>query len=157
MATPTSFSPLLEKWLKKVNPKNILEWGPGYSTKMMVELCPNAKIASIEHNSKWSEHFGRELNSSNVRIILIESPEEDRNDERWNKYTRPFNVAKFDFIFVDGRERVRCLEYAREAIKPEGVVMIHDSDREEYRKGFEGFDIIEEEHGTTCLKPKSAV
>lgn len=46
---------------------------------------------------------------------------------------------KFDFIFVDGRFRRRALKVAREAINPEGVVFLHDADREYYYSALKDF------------------
>lgn len=155
MAGPTSFIPMIEKWCEKIKPKNILEWGPGYSTKMFLDLCPEARIASVEHSEEWANKWKKEIQHKNLSIILIEAPEDDRTDERWNNYTNPLKTSKFDLIFVDGRERVRCLKSALNMVKPNGVVILHDGEREEYREGTRLYDVVEVEHDTICLKKKA--
>ena len=154
MASPTSFKPLLTKWCKAVKPSRILEWGPGESTLLMEKLRPKAKILSLEHQKvwykKWVNHFGVE---GNVLLLLSEASEEDRSDKEWREYTNPtYSDMKFDLIFIDGRERVKCLEFAKKVISDKGVVILHDSERGEYAEGIKLFDVVEEDNGTIILK-----
>jgi spermidine synthase len=43
--------------------------------------------------------------------------------------------VKFDVIIVDGRDRVNCCKQAIEALSPDGVVVLDDSEREFYAPG----------------------
>jgi len=152
MAPPQSYKPMLKKWCNIIRPKRILEWGPGESTKLMRELCPDAEIISVEHQRKyydiWSKHFE---NDPKTKIILKEADESDRTLPCWDEYTQPVD-GKFDLIFVDGRERVRCLRYAKKVITKNGIVLLHDSERGYYKKGIELFEKLEEWGGTVCLR-----
>jgi SAM-dependent methyltransferase len=46
---------------------------------------------------------------------------------------------QYDFIFVDGRKRRRCLLEAARLLKPGGVVMLHDAYRPHYQCAFPAF------------------
>jgi len=49
--------------------KIMLEWGSGGST---IEFSPHVKkYYSIEHNKEWYEKVNNEVNTTNLRIILI--------------------------------------------------------------------------------------
>lgn len=157
MASPTSFRPLLEKWCKKVRPSRILEWGPGESTKDMIKWCPDAKIISIEHQKQYFEEWDKYFNpDENVLILLREAPESDRSDKGWKEYIEPSHSdTKFDLIFVDGRERVKCMKYALSVLSEKGVVLLHDAERGEYNEGINLYDIADHGDGTFILKPKA--
>ena len=153
MAATESYREMLSKWCCVVNPKKILEYGPGKSTELMRMFCPEAEITSIENDVKWYKEAVK-LESDLTHIVLAEAPEDDRNDPRWLDYI--CQSGMFDLIFIDGRERVRCLVWAREYIKPNGVIILHDSEREEYQPGIELFDKLEEWGGTVVLRRKHA-
>jgi hypothetical protein len=40
----------------------------------------------------------------------------------------------YDLIFIDGREREKCLMVAQGKLKPNGIVIIHDAERESYQE-----------------------
>ena len=51
----------------------------------------------------------------------------------------PKDAAPFDFILIDGRSRIACLERAIEWISDKGVVVLHDSNREFYHSALVNF------------------
>jgi len=145
MAAPTSFKSILTKWCEKIQPKRILEWGPGVSTEMMEKLCPHAFIFSFEHQKQYYDHWSNRLKST---LFLVED---------LNTYANGGNIIweeKFDMIFVDGRNRVSCLRKALDLVKDDGVVILHDAEREEYRQGIELFTTVDvdDDQGTVVLK-----
>jgi len=142
---------LLIKYLRLVKPKRILEWGPGQSTKIMLQECPNAQIICCENKKGWFEKYQRELGDK-VRFIYVDAPDNNRQDNRWTAYTDPAVKGKFDLIFVDGRERVRCLQTAFKRLKPNGIVLLHDANRTYYEEGIRLFDQVEKANDTVCLK-----
>lgn len=154
MAGPKSFEGLLKKWCERVKPKRILEWGPGYSTQVMREVCPDAIIISIEHQVKYQQEWAKKFwEDEKTFIVLWSAPEDNREDPDWEFYADSPLKGKFDLIFVDGRERVRCMEsiIKRHLLNKGGVVLLHDSERGEYQKGIELFTKLEEDYGTVCL------
>lgn len=151
MANPTSFMNLLKKWVIKIKPKNIFEWGPGYSTHIMRNMCPESYIVTMEHQQQFYDEWKKTLN---VTILLREAPESDRKNIKWKDYCEPeeFEKEKFDLIFVDGRERVRCAKWAKEHLNKNGVIILHDSERPEYDEVRKFLKVVEEESGTCVLK-----
>lgn len=146
-----SFIELLKKYLSLIKPKRILEWGPGQSTKIMLYDCPGVEITCCEDKKKWFEKYYPEFGNK-VDFIYVDAPERDRKDSSWDAYTNPAVKGKFDLIFVDGRERVKCLKTAFKRVNFDGVVLVHDSNRARYQPGIRLFNLIEESGYTSCLK-----
>lgn len=137
MAGFYSYIPLLAKYLRIIAPKRVLEWGPGESTRIIQQLCPDAQIVTIENNPAYA----------GSGIILLSTK------EAYVSY--PLGLGKkFDFIFVDGFDdwRPDCLDVAHEVVADDGVVLLHDSERSWYREAVEKFCILEENDGTVVLK-----
>jgi len=57
----------------------------------------------------------------------------------------------FDLIFIDGRSRCDCITMGALIPAPTGNVVVHDSERANYRRAFSRFHSIEEFPGTTVL------
>lgn len=149
MAGFNSFEPLLRKWLKETQPKQILEFGPGRSTEIMVEECPTAKIYSLETDEKWYHRYFKKYESNpNVNVILVPPTLLADLPRNWKKM--------FDFVFVDGLcdMRVACLRTASSLLLSEGVVLLHDSERAKYREGVALFAKVEERDGTLVMRRK---
>lgn len=150
MAGFNSFEPLLRKWLQKIHPVCILEFGPGRSTEIMIEECPSARIYSLESDPGWyRKYFNHYKDNPNVNVILV--PETFLADapRSWKKM--------YDFIFVDGLcdMRVNCLHTASMLLLFHGVVILHDSERAKYSEGVELFEKVEESDGTLVMRRKS--
>jgi SAM-dependent methyltransferase len=63
--------------------------------------------------------------------------EQDRRADLDDYVTYPARLSRrFDFIFVDGRKRRRCLIEAARLLKPNGLVLLHDSYRRHYQCAF---------------------
>lgn len=124
-----------------------LEWGSGGSTiqfPLFLRTLPGEfEWQSIEHSLEWRNRVREELKQhglSEVRINLFNC-DGDPKKELLNDYVRfPFVLRKrFDFIFVDGRKRRRCLINAAKLLAPGGVVMLHDAERVWYHCAFDHF------------------
>ena len=151
MAGFNSFEPTLRKWLREINPKQILEWGTGRSTEIMTEECPTAKISSLESSQRWYKHyFTKYRYSKYVNVIFVPPKLLADLPRSWNKM--------FDLVFVDGLcdMRVACLRTASVLVYRDGVVILHDSERPKYAEGVALFDKIEEKDGTLVMKRKGA-
>lgn len=149
MAGFNSFEPLLRKYLKEIKPNQILEWGTGYSTAIMAEECPSAQIYSLESDPGWyHKYFNVYKSSKYVSVILVPPILFADLPRRWKKM--------FDLIFVDGLcdMRVSCLRTASVLVHRDGVVILHDSERDKYAEGVALFDKIEESDGTLVMKRK---
>ena len=142
----SSFEPLLRRVMKLLpSEPEILEWGPGFSTGIMVQERPRALIDTVEHDEYWFNVYKQKYaDFSNIRIHYVPD-----FPEYW---VRPTRLGKtFDLIFVDGTERIECLKVAYQLVKKGGWVMLHDSERLEYHNGVKLFKVLHEEGDTTAM------
>ena len=147
MAPFRSYVTLLQKYLRKIRPNRILEWGPGGSTALMIQECPHAEIVSYEHDSEWFKVAVNKFSRDNV--FIRHAVEQD--------YYAPKACGKFGVIFVDGRWRNECLVTSLSLLREGGVVILHDSERDQYRKAWKPiYSILEadDDKGTIVLVPK---
>ncbi len=146
-------------WLKEnLQPHMIgFEWGSGRSTVFIAQRV--AKLYSIEHDPEWYPVVQQMLQQANLqekvvlRFIPPHQPHFNWNTPRphwWQQagYTpgKPqyeryadaileFPDEHFDFIIVDGRERVSCLLNAEPKLKPGGFLLLDNAERREYAPG----------------------
>jgi predicted O-methyltransferase YrrM len=128
---------ILDNLLNELQPRTCLEWGSGGSTLYFPVTHKESIMSwtSLEHDKNWYELVKAERPSPNVTLIYQDFPE---------YLTLP--NGKFDFILVDGRQRLACLQAIkdRELLAKGGIVVLHDSGRLRYRPGFDLFDHWEE-------------
>lgn len=120
-----------------------LEWGAGGSTIFFPRFLEENRIAyrwtSLEHNPDWQRAVLAEHGKLNVDVICFPAVE-PRRDPMEDYVSFPnWMGRKFDFIFVDGRKRRRCLVTASRVLSPQGVVVLHDAHREYYHAGMSVF------------------
>jgi predicted O-methyltransferase YrrM len=147
-----SFTQPLIKWLKITQPTTILEWGPGYSTIVMLEHAPQAEIFTIEHQKKWFQKWHQILGKyAQVRMFLLDQDED--------YVLAPLKLElQFDLVFIDGlnKKRPDCLRTAAQVLAEKGVVLIHDSERQHYWPPInELYEVVENECRTAVLKRNS--
>lgn len=146
-----SFRQMLLKWLEQVKPTRIVEWGPGLSTRLMLEQCPTARIMSIEHNPPWFIK-AQAMKTPNLDLVLQDAT------ARGSAYaTHAYTFGEeIDFAFVDGRRRVECALVALSMLREGGVVMLHDWCRKtEYRLVLEYYArTLESKDNTVVLVPR---
>jgi hypothetical protein len=101
----------------------VFEYGSGNSTRWFAQRV--SRITAVEHDKAWiaeisaklpdnASIISRSLGSSYIEAILQEN-------------------KKFDIIVVDGRDRVKCALYAAGFLKPDGVLILDNSDRSWYQ------------------------
>lgn len=113
--------------LKEKNKPRVLEWGSGYSTKFFAPYA--SEWVAVEHEKSWAQTV-KNWNIPNVKVVVA-----DRDTDAYYN-----QEGKYDVIFVDGRNRRKCLIKAKELLNPGGVVFLHDANREYYHSGFEGYN-----------------
>jgi len=118
----------------------LFEFGSGSSSSFFAERVK--QVISIEHNKEWFEIVNK-TKPNNVKLILTDS---DSVDDYLNYLTK-LN-EKVDVIIVDGLHRNECLINALEKLSENGVIILDDSERSEYKKGIEsvigrGFKTLE--------------
>lgn len=117
--------------LRYSSPK-VLEWGSGTSTKYFTDFLRENKKeyswVSIEHHKGWYETV-KKWNLPAVDVRFAEQGSDAYFDVK----------GKYDVIFIDGRNRRKCLLKAKELLNENGVVFLHDGDRKYYQCAFEGY------------------
>lgn len=114
--------------LHALNPKSVLEYGPGESTKIFHAHTSISLIDSIEHSTQWAEKVDTEKLH---KVKLYVEPKH---------YKYPYESGRlggYDIIFVDGIERPTCISLARFRLNRSGVVVVHDAERLEYKQAYE--------------------
>lgn len=118
----------------------LFEFGSGSSTSFFAERVK--QVISIEHNKEWYEIVNK-IKRDNVELILSDS-------DSVSDYLNYFNdlKGKVDIAIVDGLHRNECLINALEKLSENGVIVLDDSERHEYKTGIEsvigrGFKSIE--------------
>lgn len=119
---------------------SVFEYGCGGSTLWWASKVK--EVVSVEPNKDWYKKISGKL-PYNVNLYYIELAS---NGDYSKKITEFKN--KFDIIFIDGEDRVNCIINSLYALKAEGVIVCDNSDRIEYRKGYNflfehGFSKIE--------------
>ena len=103
----------------------IFEFGSGNSTFFYAKYA--GIVVSVEHDKGWYDKIvsKKPENSEMIFSELI----------RGGDYSNmPVKLAeKFDIIIVDGRDRVNCATRAVDALSPNGVIVLDDSERENYK------------------------
>lgn len=108
---------------------DIFEYGSGNSTLWYATKVNT--VTSVEHDIVWFQKI-EETMPKNVNINyknLIYNGE-------YSKFPNTLD-NKFDIIIVDGRDRVNCMKNAICSIKDNGVIVLDDSERQQYKEGID--------------------
>lgn len=139
---------IITEVIKNINPKNCFEWGSGFSTLLLPPTLPDlVSWHSLEHHKEWHQFISEKNDDPRVSVTLIE-PDDKEYMNRVSKYDAkkeglyddfkayieyPVTLQlKFDFIFIDGRARKECLKKAYDLVTDQGVVIVHDANRDSY-------------------------
>jgi len=103
---------------------SVFEFGSGNSTFYYAKRA--LKVVSVEHDQAWFNKISA-TKPSNSEMIFCEL-------ETGGEYSKmPASMGlKFDIIIVDGRDRVNCCIQSLTALSDKGVVVLDDSERENY-------------------------
>ena len=113
----------------KLSPEmEVFEFGSGASTLWWARRV--RRVVSCEDDREWFERT-RTFAPANVQLIHAGSA-----GQEYSRAILPYN-SQFDIVVIDGSDRVNCARNCLGALKPNGVILWDNSDREEYRPGFE--------------------
>lgn len=107
----------------------VFEFGCGASTLWWSARV--ARVVACEHNREWYDRISAKA-GENVEILYQELDGQDSYARRIEPYG-----SCFDVVVIDGRQRVSCARRCLGALKPEGVILWDNSDREKYTPGYE--------------------
>lgn len=103
----------------------VFEFGSGNSTLFFADKVQ--KIVAVEHNKVWYNHIKSKI-PENVEIHFKNLTEE---------YQNSINNKQFDIIIIDGENRNECIRNSVKSISSQGVIILDDSEREDYKWGKE--------------------
>ena len=107
----------------------VFEYGAGYSTLWWQNQV--SKVFSVDNDLNWVNHLKEEISANvDLRFIAVET------GGLYCQAARDIDIL-FDVIVVDGRDRVNCAKVAVEKLKPDGVIIFDNSQRDYYREGIE--------------------
>lgn len=106
--------------------QTIFEFGSGNSTFFYARHAK--KVVSVEHDKAWFDKIIKQK-PKNSELIFCEL--EDNG-----KYCRVPQTfpEKFNIVIVDGRDRVNCCKQCLPSLTEDGVVILDDSERPQYRE-----------------------
>ena len=131
----------------------IFEYGSGGSTLLWQDL--GSTCVSVEHDPDWFKIMCGYLNSSNnityklippipsdalatqdysdPRLYLSADPKfQTYNFTNYVSYINNFPNEYFDLILIDGRARPSCIMHSVPKVKPGGMLVLDNSEREYY-------------------------
>jgi len=106
---------------------SVLEYGSGNSSIWFADRV--GTITSIEHDKKWFNKIKSVL-PNNAKIIL----NNPLNKLEYHQIIKTL-PNKYNIIVVDAIDRVNCLKTAVEYLTENGVIILDNSNREEYLEG----------------------
>jgi precorrin-6B methylase 2 len=120
----------------------VFEYGSGNSTLWWAKRTN--EVISCEHDPDWHARVLPRI-PSNVQLNHVRL-------EYGGDYAKVIgkHSKRFDVIFIDGRDRVNCVLNSLEALKPDGVLILDNSDVTDYspalefmqEKGFKRLDFF---------------
>lgn len=154
---PIEFSQILTI-LDTLRARRVLEWGAGGSGKALLEACPYVeRYVSIEHHEAWYERVKEHSRDPRLELVFVPpnqpvdkpdpTPEEliawDARAEvepailaDYVAHPRSLGID-FDAVLVDGRARRLCCAEGFELLRPGGVLILHDAQREQHHSAIE--------------------
>lgn len=125
----------------KLNKEQIIfEYGSGSSTLFFAKRVK--KVIALESNFDWFCFMQKKINDlelRNVELIYLDNALQNEKYENFAKEKSAEINEKFDLILIDSLKRFACARNSLQAIKPEGMVILDDSERKNYQKIFDFF------------------
>lgn len=133
----------------------VYEYGAGASTVWLAKR--SAQVDSTEHDRHFASVMEPILKQyPNVTVRVFEptcatplsrarSNRKGLTDKAFDDYVVSIDQVDglFDVIVIDGRSRVACLNRAKSALAPGGIIVFDNSNRREYRDGIENSGLQE--------------
>jgi len=107
------------------------EFGSGYSTVWLGQRV--GTLVSVEYDLQWYEKVKELLRKNNLNNVnLICQPDLDL----FPGVIDTCADGSLDFVFVDGRQRVRCVQHSMTKIRQGGMLILDNSERPRYAAAF---------------------
>lgn len=113
----------LEEFLKS-NPRTVLELGSGGSTIWFSKRA--FKLISFEHDLRWYELI-------NAQVKDLQNVDYKFYKGTYFNFINELPDSFFDLVIVDGKDRIECIQNSVRVLKPGGILMLDDAQREQYK------------------------
>ncbi len=121
-------------YLKFIEPRlkkdfDLFEFGSGNSTRWYAERV--GTIKAVENDSRWAELVSKNV-PGNVKVVY-------KDLEYGGDYANEVfsEDKKYHIIIVDGRDRVNCAKNSAKQLTTDGVIVLDNSERIEYKEVFD--------------------
>jgi hypothetical protein len=128
--TFVSYQPSLVQLCQNFPLEQIVEFGPGISTRLFLEHSL-AHIWSYETNLDWYRRYERAFDPERVVVVYC-GPE-------WTIEQIGWQVPQVSLAFIDGGDRLQALNYFAATLPRNGIAFLHDAHREDYEPGLRAF------------------
>jgi len=128
---PFSLMELLEEVLTPTS--RVFEYGGGGSTVWFAARA--GEVVTVEHDEQWASILAAAV--ADCSGCVVHSRRLDSADDSYVRSIQEHPDGYFDIVVVDGRERVRCLEAAREKVRPGALLLLDDAQRPRYAPAYE--------------------
>lgn len=121
-------------YLKFIEPRlkkdfDLFEFGSGNSTRWYAERV--GTIKAVENDSRWAELVSKNV-PGNVKVVYKDLKYGgDYANEVFSE------DKKYHIIIVDGRDRVNCAKNSAKQLTTDGVIVLDNSERIEYKEVFD--------------------
>ena len=105
------------------NTMDIFEYGGGNSTLYYSSKVNS--VSTIETREHWLNFIKKNQSKHNIEIKLC-----NNNLSNFSQQINNFNIIKFDIIVIDSIDRAKCLEYCIRFLKPKGIIILDNSERQ---------------------------
>lgn len=127
---PFAVIDLLEERVDRTS--HVFEYGGGGSTAWFADRV--GEVVTIEQDDEWYKALAASMKDLDHVNIIPASPNNGFRD--YVAAIDNYADGTFDVVLVDGRERVACVERAAPKVKPGGLLILDDSDRDKYIGAF---------------------
>jgi len=124
----------LQKYLNKN--QQVFEFGCGASTLFFAKKVK--KVVGLETNKMWLSIIQNKLQQSLFDNVQINLMGDGLENDSYQNFAKNYG-EKFDLIVIDSLKRFECAKNCIEALKPNGAIILDDSERQNYRKIFDFF------------------
>ena len=114
--------------------KVVFEWGNGCSTPWVAERCKF--LFAMDDDINWSNR-AKKLCREQGNTLNVDFTVYPEHDYRYFESIYYFSeMLPIDIAIVDGVSRMLCFDHAVKYVKNGGLIILDDSQRDEYKKAF---------------------
>ncbi len=124
-----SYEKLLKKYMEEIKPEYTCEWGSGESTKIILSYDFVKAHVVIEHDIIKVDVLKKNITDSRLFIYCV--PDLELYPLRPKIISKDL-AMEFKLIFINGEEKLRCLQQTKEVLHFFGVVLLTDAQKMMY-------------------------